>query len=218
MARRDAGGERGRPLRRRAAFRDPLPLMLVVCEGQVTEPQYFKGFRHVHGASTVRVVVKSPGGDPRALVERAVALRGEAAAEAEARRGRDPNLAYDEVWCVFDVDTHPRADAARQLAAREGVHLAVSNPCFELWLLLHLAEHAAHLTAAQAGRLLRKHLPGYDKHLRFDDFAAGYPDAVRRADSLGRRLADTGPVDGNPSTGVYRLTERIRQFGKEARL
>ncbi|HET7461356.1 MAG TPA: RloB family protein [Longimicrobium sp.] len=216
MARRDARGDRDRPLRRRAAFRDPLPLMLVVCEGQVTEPQYFDGFRHVHGASTVRVVVKSPGGDPRALVERAVALRAEAA--AQARRSRDPNLAYDEVWCVFDVDEHARADAARLLAEREAVHLAVSNPCFELWLLLHLADHAAHVTAAQAGRLLRKHLPGYDKHLRFDDFAAGYADAARRAESLGRRLAGAGRADGNPSTGVYRLTERIREFGKGARL
>lgn len=216
MARRDHDGDRGRPLRRRAAFRDPLPLMLVVCEGEVTEPQYFDGFRQTHGANTVRVVVKSPGGDPRALVERAVALRAEAA--AEARRSRDANLAYDEVWCVFDVDEHARADAARRLAAREAVHLAVSNPCFELWLLLHLADHAAHLTAAQAGRLVRKHLPAYDKHLRFQDFAAGYPDAVRRAESLGRRVAEAGDGDGNPSTAVHRLTERIREFGKEARL
>lgn len=149
-------------------------------------------------------------------MERAVALRAEAA--VEARRSRDANLAYDEVWCVFDVDEHARADADRQLAANEAVNLAVSNPCFELWLLLHLADHAAHLTAAQAGRLVRKHLPAYDKHLRFHDFAAGYGDAVRRAESLGRRLADAGRTDGNPSTGVHRLTERIRQFGREARL
>ncbi|HET7230392.1 MAG TPA: RloB family protein [Longimicrobium sp.] len=215
MPRRDSG-EHGRPLRRRAAFRDPLPLVLVVCEGKVTEPEYIDGFRLAHGANTVRVDVRSPGGDPRALVERAVALRAEA--EADARRSRDANLAYDEVWCVFDVDEHPRADAARQLAAMEEIRLAVSNPCFELWLLLHLADHGAHVTAAQVGKLLRKQLPGYDKHLRFNDFATGYADAVRRAESLGRRVADGGRAEGNPSTGVHRLTERIRQFGKEARL
>lgn len=216
MARRGSGRDGGRPLRRRAAFRDPLPRILVVCEGEVTEPEYVDGFRLAHGATTVYVDVRSPGGDPRALVERAVWLRK--AAADDARRSRDPNLAYDEAWCVFDVDEHAHAETARHLAAKEGVHLAVSNPCFELWLLLHFADCAAHVTASQAGRLLRKHLPRYDKHLRFEDLANGYADAVIRAETLARRGTDTGDAGGNPSTGVYLLTERIRQFGKEARL
>ena len=48
--------------------------------------------------------------------------------------------------------------------------------------------------------------------------AEGYPDAVKRAETLDRRGSDAGEAGANPSTGVYRLTERIRQFGKEARL
>ncbi|HEU4556391.1 MAG TPA: RloB family protein [Longimicrobium sp.] len=116
------------------------------------------------------------------------------------------------------MDQHARAEAARHLAAKEAIHLAVSNPCFELWLLLHFADHAAHVTASQPGRLLRKHLPRYDKHLRFEDVADGCSDAVRRAGMLERRGSKAGEAGANPSTGVYRLTERIRQFGKEARL
>lgn len=216
MARRDPGASHGRSLRRRAAFRDPLPLVLVVCEGEATEPDYINGFRLAHGANTVNVHVQSPGGDPKLLVERAVAMRDSAA--AAAKRGRDANLAYDEVWCVFDVDRHARIDAARTLAAAAGVHLAVSNPCFELWLLLHFGDHGAHVTAGQVHRLVRKHLPRYDKHLRFEAVAPGYLDAVSRADALDRRLAGVGEVGGNPSTGVFRMTERIRKLGKAERL
>jgi hypothetical protein len=160
--------------------------------------------------------VESPGGDPKALVVRAVALRD--AAAVEARRAGDPNLAYDDVWCVFDVDTHPRLTAARAAATEAGIHLAISNPCFELWLLLHFTPHAAHATPAGARRLIRNHLPEYDKHLRFEDLADGYDDAVKRAEALDRHHASLGQEGGNPSTGVHRLTERIREFGKTARL
>lgn len=216
MARRGSARDGGRPLRRRAAFRDPLPLVLVVCEGAVTEREYLHGFKAAHGITTVRIEVVTPGGDPLATVEEA-ARRSENA-RREAERGGDPNLAYDEVWCVFDVDQHARLAAARALAARHEINLAVSNPCFELWLLLHFAEHAAHTSAAQARRLLRKHLPQYDKHLTFEHVGDGYADAVRRADALDRHHAKLGQEGENPSTGVYRLTEGIRQFGKEARL
>lgn len=205
-----------RSLARRRPFRDPLPLVLVVCEGKVTERDYIDGFRLAHGANTVRVQVVSPGGDPQVLVERAIGLRDDAA--RTAKRAGDENLKYDEVWCVFDVDTHERLDAARRTAQTGGVKVALSNPCFELWLLLHLSERSAHVTAEQVYRLLRKHLPRYDKHLRFDDVAPGYTDAVRRAEHLDRRHAELGQPEGNPSTGMHRLTERIRQFGKEARL
>jgi hypothetical protein len=182
----------------------------------VTEPEYINEFRLAHGTTTVRVHVVAPGGDPMALVQHAIDI-SEAAAR-EARRARDENLAYDEVWCVIDVDVHARLVEARTLAGRNRVNLAVSNPCFELWLLLHFAEHTAHLNAGDARRRLRKHLPNYDKHVRFEDVAAGYADAVKRAEALDRRHAGADSEGANPSTGVYRLTERIRQFGKSERL
>lgn len=216
MARRDSRREAGRDLRRRGPTRDPLPLILVVCEGKVTEPQYVDAFRIAQGANTVRVRVESPGGDPRALVERAVELRDDA--ERDARRSRDQNLRYDEVWCVFDVDQHQRLEDARNEAVRSGIELAVSNPCFELWLLLHFADQTAHLSVKQARDRLKKHLPGYDKHVRFEDASQGYEEAVRRAKALDLHHTAAGAPGGNPSTNMHRLTERIRTFGKARRL
>jgi hypothetical protein len=211
-SRRDGDGN----LRRRPPLREPIPLLLVVCEGEVTEPRYIDTFRAAQGSTAVRVRVLSPGGDPRALVERAIELRD--AARLDARRAGDPNLAYDEVWCVFDVDQHARFNSACLLAAEAGIRVALSNPCFELWLFLHFADRTAHLSTVQARRLLKGHLPRYDKHIRFDELEHGYSDAVARAQTLERRHAEQGSPGANPSTGMHHLTERIRQFGKERRL
>jgi hypothetical protein len=64
-----------------------------------------------------------------------VSRRDEAA--NKARRERNDLLAFEAVWCVCDVDQHATLAAAREMAAKEAVGMAVSNPCFELWCLLH---------------------------------------------------------------------------------
>ena len=209
-------GGRSSSLRRRPAFIDPFRRILVVCEGAETEPRYLNGFKAEHGATTVSVVIASPGGDPLALVESAARLRREA--ERDARRAGDRFLRYDDVWCVFDVDRHERLDSALRLAKKEAIEVAISNPCFELWLVLHFADHRKHSTAEQIGKALREHLPAYDKHPKFDDFSSGYGGAVTRAETLDRHHAKLEQLGANPSTGVYRLTEHIRSFGKAARL
>lgn len=43
----------------------------------------------------------------------------------------------DEVWAVVDQDQHSTLKDALALARREGVKVALSKPCFEVWLLLH---------------------------------------------------------------------------------
>lgn len=94
------------------------------------------------------------------------------------------------------------------MARRAGVSLAVSNPCFELWLLLHHAECRSHCTGyADVASRLKKHVPGYDKtRLNFADYADGLNDAVKRA----RDLEPTGTDHTqNPSTGVWRLVGKI---------
>jgi hypothetical protein len=114
---------------------------------------------------------------------------------------------FDEAWCVVDVDQFDIA-AATQAAGRAGVELVVSNPCFELWLLLHHEDHRAALTnCAAALTRLRQHLPHYDKaRLDFADFAKTVTEAVARAKSLDATA--TNPLQ-NPSTSMWRLVEKI---------
>lgn len=115
---------------------------------------------------------------------------------------------YDQVWCVLDVDDFDFGEALAA-ARRSDINLAISNPCFELWLLLHHAGVTAAMQGASESLLrLKRVVPEYDKaDLRFADFAEGIPDAVRRARLLFNGDAPLGP---NPSTGMWRLVSLIR--------
>ena len=144
---------------------------------------------------------------PLTVVQEAVRLRS--AAAAEARRERDDNLLYDQVWGVFDVDEHPNLNQAMRLAQDNGIQLAISNPCFELWGLLHFQEQRAHVERRPLVALLQRHLPDYDKVLNFARLHSTYPDAVRRAEELEQASDRHGESGRNPTTGVYRLTTTI---------
>ena len=210
MTRRSREGSQD--TRRRQSRRDARKRILIVCEGGVTEAGYFKElWRAVRNAS-VRLEIDDQGGVPKTLVERAVEKKKEA--EREARSRQDGFLHFEEVWCGFDVDEHPHLHDARQQARANGIHLAVSNPCFELWALLHFQAHSAYLERGEARSRLKRHLPDYDKALPFERVHPGYSAAVSRAQELDRRREDAGDPGGNPSTGVYRLTERIREGGR----
>jgi RloB-like protein len=197
-----------RPIDRRSPSRQPKLRILVVCEGRSTEPGYLRAFQHAARNSRVHVTVAGETGVPRTVVEIAIRLRAEA--EHEARRQRDENFNYDEVWGVFDIDEHPNVDQARQLADANAVKLAVSNPCFELWALLHFQDRRAHIERHAARAALQRHLPEYDKALDFARMYPGYTDAVRRARALDAEADRHERPERNPTTGVYRLTELIR--------
>jgi hypothetical protein len=200
-----------RSIRRRGPTRDPKHRVLIVCEGRETERGYFKAFQHEVRNPRVHVEVARETGVPRTVVEEAIRLKREA--EGDAKRQRDENLLWDEVWGVFDVDEHPHLDQARQLAEHHGIALAVSNPCFELWALLHFQDQRAHIERHKARVALQGRLPGYDKALDFPKVHPGYSDASRRAEQLDRDAERHGKPGRNPTTGVYRLTEVIRSGG-----
>jgi len=171
--------------------------VLVVCGAERTEFDYFNVLRKQRGSLTLRVVVvrqsKGKGKDPEKVVRQAV------------QRNLDAADSYDEVWCVLDVDEFV-LDGAVDAAGDAGVQLAVSNPCFELWLLLHHETCGASLTPSEVTRRLRRHVPRYDKRsLVFAHFAAGVDDAVER----GRRLDAGTAVGPNPSSGVWLLVDTI---------
>lgn len=51
---------------------------------------------------------------------------------------KEPLQVGDEKWMVVDVDKYePQLSRAAQKCIDAGINLAVSNPCFEFWLLLH---------------------------------------------------------------------------------
>jgi hypothetical protein len=196
---------------RRPAKLDPKHRILIVCEGKVTEPEYFRALQHEFRNRLVHVEIDKQAGVPLTVVERAIAL--DETAKDESRYNKDDNLRFDEVWCVFDVDAHPRLDDALKLAKESGFEVALSNPCIELWALLHFTERSERIHRHEAQSSLREFLPKYDKKLDFRRMHGGYTKAVERAQSLQKTADAVGDSKRNPSTGVYRLTERIRLGG-----
>lgn len=203
MARRD----RARTPARRTGTRTPKRRLLVVCEGKVTEPEYLKGFERWCKNALVTVEIPKRVGVPLVLVEVAGQLKQ--AAETKARREDDDFLRYDEVWCVIDVDDHPNLDEAKAIAHDHGIELAISNPCFELWLILHFRESPGARDHRHVQAMTKSVVEGYDKHLDFTKFAPGYEAARERAIRLHRNAEEDGEPGRNPTTSVYRLTESI---------
>lgn len=197
-----------RAIGRRGPSRQPKFRILIVCEGRITEPGYLKAFQHAARNPRVHVAVAGETGVPRTVVEIAIRLQKEA--EDEAKQQHDENLKWDQVWAVFDIDEHPNVDQARQLASANEINLAISNPCFELWALVHFQEQRAHIERHAARAALQRHLPEYDKALDFAKMYPGYAAAVLRARTLEADADRHGEIDRNPTTAVHRLTELIR--------
>lgn len=205
--------DRESSLRRRGPSREPKHRILIVCEGKKTEPRYFRELQHSFRNRLVHVEVNDESGVPLTLVQRAEALRSDA--EREAKLQRDANLLFDEIWCVCDVDEHPHLTKACEQARERGISVALSNPCFELWALLHFREQTKALHRHEAQRELKKLLGvKEDKLIPLEKLHSGYEDAVRRAQALRKTAARTEQHQRNPSTNVDELTEQIRQGGR----
>lgn len=204
-------GKRDRKRRpaRRKAFKESKPLILIVTEGEATEPEYLEGLARACKNSRVRIEVVGGAGVPKTIVESARDRKKEA--KTRARREKDDNLLFDEVWCVFDVDEHPNIPDAKQMARDNGIELAISNPCIELWLWLHFADQPGIQDRKKLKSKLKQYIPGYNKHVDYSDYAAGYEAAVQRAERLDANAKADGEEGRNPTTGVWRLTEKICQ-------
>ncbi|GGO01517.1 hypothetical protein GCM10010116_02850 [Microbispora rosea subsp. aerata] len=203
-------------LTRPSAGRDPKKRILVICEGVVTEVQYFNGVKDHFKALPVDIAhcdVDGWGRDPLSVVKEAVRRRDKA--RSAARRQRDAFLAYDETWAVVDVDDHASLDEAIRMARGSGINLVISRPCFEIWLLWHYQDCPAALTTRDIQRKLAARLPNYDKHLPADFPYRDHQRAERRARQADPDHTAPNRKGRNPSTNVWLLVNGIARAGRE---
>jgi hypothetical protein len=163
---------------------------LIVTNGERTEIDYFNGLKEEPWVTATKVIVTFVSGEPAAAVLRAAVIR-------------DQNE-YDEAWAVCDLDEYDVTSAMADAKTRQ-VELAISVPCFEVWLILHVSDKCpAFNDCVQAGRYLAARLPDWDKaNLKISDFRGGVFDAIARA----KRLGD--PPEANPSSVVWRVVESL---------
>jgi hypothetical protein len=184
----------------------------VFCEGKNSEPAYLKAFAGARGAGVVSVNIYPAAGVPRSLVEKAVGAK-----RTSGRINKRNSFAQrDEFWAAFDCDEHPKITEARDLAAANGVNIAYSNPCFEVWLLLHCDVVVdAPLDRHDAQRALEQQVESYSsrsgKTIRYEEIENNYDHARERARILRTRRAEEDDPMGNPYTDFDELTEVIRK-------
>jgi len=205
----------GRHNRRpRSPYLSGKPRILILCEGARTEPAYFNRLKNDRRLTSV--VVRGPRArqiGPPWLLQRA---------RYEMRN--DPG--WDEIYCVLDHDgRHPavgklEAGLAAMNRRRTSTHveMILSDPCFELWLLLHFEFSDRPYTSVRGGRSacedvieqLQRHIPGYRKnttdHLKL--VMDRVENALSNANQLNRLSTGTRPRR-SPHTNVSKLVARL---------
>ena len=180
-----------RPLGKRPYAR----LFVIATEGAKTEPQYFSLFNGL----SVTVQVDCLKGNNRSSPAD-VLKRMERRLESECLRKSD------EAWLVVDKDqwTDDQLRILRDWAAsRRNYGLAISNPKFEYWLLLHFEDGNGVPTSRVCSERLKQHLPNYAKGVMPGQLTRTMiQEAVDRA----KRREMHGEAIGST---VYMLVERI---------
>jgi hypothetical protein len=199
MSSRYSSKRRGGITPRKVATKELRQRFLIVCEGEKTEPNYFRAFRVPREVITIKGV----GANTVALVQRAIQLRN----------GGE----YDQVWCVFDRDSFPAEQFNRALAMaqKENINVAYSNESFELWYLLHFHYYNTAITRADYIKKLTDLLGHkYEKNSDsiYDKLVNMQKTAVHNARRLLEEYDPPNPERDNPSTTVHLLVEQLLRF------
>lgn len=208
---------RNNPVIERAkAYKLELPTILIVCEGENTEPSYFNQFK----LKTATIKTIGEGYNTTSLVERTK----EIAKEKE----------YDQVWCVFDKDDFSvnNFNNAIIMAQKLGIKVAYSNQAFEYWIILHLEDHQGgginrNLYNKKINDLLKSYKIKYDGNKskkitkELFDLLDGYDKksgeyrkilAIKRAKRNLKNIDQKNPAKEESSTTVYKLVEEILKY------
>lgn len=189
---------------------------LIICEGENTEPEYFKSFP----VKTAQIRSFGLGRSRTALIEYVIMIV------------KDDNDKDTENWVVFDMDIKPDNVAVQkvdyenaiQLAENENIKVAYSNDSFELWLLLHYQYFDNQWTRHQYYKRLSELWDcNYEKmgkqkvfcqqiykRLQEDD-RSNQSEAITRAKKLFEDQKELQVSEKNPATQVYLLVEELNK-------
>ncbi len=186
----------------------------IYCNGEVAEPKYFKEYKDNLRARTIIVDSSFKRSSPWDLITKVI---GEKRRLSKARRFYDED--GDQCWCVFDIDDYWDENSRKfknavKLAKENGIYLAWSNECFELWYLLHFQPLKTDVSRSDYHTKLEAHfrkLKGkpYTKNCSvFDRIFSMQADAIKHA----KQIYHAGVVENNPSTSVFSLVEEINKY------
>ncbi|NQT97587.1 MAG: RloB domain-containing protein [Candidatus Marinimicrobia bacterium] len=201
---------------RQANIKVPRKRILIVCEGEKTEPNYFKSIVKTIPRGIVKVDILGEGYNTLSLIDFTITKRDEQNRKA---LNCSITLPYDEVWAVFDRDSFKPDDFDNAIdkAKANEIICSYSNEAFELWYLLHFAYFNTGIIRKQYKRLLTKYFgEKYEKNStnRFEKLQklGNQELAIRNAIKLYKKWDHRSPAKENPSTTVYLLVEKLNSY------
>lgn len=198
------------------------PVTLIVTEGSQTEPRYFDYFRTRQKNIEIQIIGNKQKGsrtDYLSLVKKAM----------EYKNKNQISTSYgDQIWIVADGDVNynnpdpirlknTQLMNARNLAAKNDINIALSNPCFELWYLMHFKYSTSYLKDYNAvASLLKNYISDYDKKSDIAEILSPHlTNAIHNAAKLedyhrGNGKLQPFGIDANPFTDVHKLIKTLK--------
>lgn len=193
---------------RRKPTRPLNKVILIVCEGKKTEKNYFQRLKECLNLISVSIeIFPSPHPTPLQVVKYA---------KQKAKEVGE----CDEIYCVFDRDTHSDFNEALPKAKKTKLkhtifEAIVSDPCFEFWMLLHFTKITPNFSASQSPcdalqkhKTFKQHLPNYDKsNYDFDGIIANRLNtAIKNANEINKTNLPTRQTPYIPKLlGLWRI-------------
>lgn len=200
---------RSRKLNRSRRGVEQRATVAVFTEGRITEPQYVKVLKGIYRGVNVQIIERYAGSSPKILVEKALDYQG--------------NFdEYDEIWCLFDKNDHQDEyiEEVIQKARKNNIMTAITNPCFELWLVLHQEDQFGYVSkediqkrSQTLGLTNNKHLSEIGKKLSREK----YDDAKTRALHI-QNIIHKGIRKpwANPSSQVWKFVDRLAELSNQS--
>jgi len=121
--------------------RDPLPVIVVVCDDAKTAVAYFELLKRSVKKKLTLTVVRNP-------CDRATAADVIAEAKRHQEQLQQPqshdSSDQSSVWALIDLEQAPErrqlAKEAKEAGEKAGILVATSDPCYEVWTLLHILD------------------------------------------------------------------------------
>lgn len=166
------------------------PNFFVFCEGE-TEEVYIKFLRSVYRVPIQIISRKSDSNISDKYIERC---------KKEYVETRN-----DKTFLMFDLDVNGMLERLQRIP---NVVLLCTNPCIELWFILHYIDCKSALTSNECVKKLIKQERQYAKGTLTDFMKSKFLESVTEAIERAKKL----PLYENPSSSVYCLVEELHRM------
>ncbi|MCK4608015.1 MAG: RloB domain-containing protein [Gammaproteobacteria bacterium] len=200
-------------------YKKPNPVILIVCEGEITEPAYFRQIKKKLRANID--IIKGCGSNPKNILHTA--------------KQKYHDFKYSQIFCVFDKDSHHHYQSAindiKQLRNKKTNPIPIkaihSAPCIEYWFLLHFTYTSSPFqrtekksTGDLCVKQLKEHIPNYDKKREiineiFPELDQKLSTAIKNAKQI--QKASRKEEFDEPYTNAHELIEYLHDLPKKNR-